>query len=59
MQAYLNRLAAKTTIGEVLRMKAEVQQLQMVEKADEADEAYTMEWAKDTAAVSRLLMGPS
>lgn len=59
VQAYLNRLAAKTTIGEVLRMKAEVQQLQMVDKADEADEAYTMEWAKDTAAVSRLLMGPS
>lgn len=59
VQAYLNRLAAKTTIGQVLRMKAEVQQLQMVEKADEADEAYTMEWAKDTAAVSRLLMGPS
>ena len=57
VQAYLKRLASKTTIGEVLRMKAEVQHLQMVENPEDADEAYTMEWAKDTAAVSRLLMG--
>jgi hypothetical protein len=56
VEGYLRRLASKTKIGEVLSLKAEVQGLKLVENADEADEAYTYEWAKDTAAVSRLLL---
>ena len=56
VQNYLRRLAAKTTVGEVLKKRAEVQHLQLVDSEAEADEKYTMEWAKDTAAVSRLLM---
>lgn len=56
VEGYLRRLASKTKIGEVLSMKAEVQGLKLVENADEADEVYTYEWAKDTAAVSRLLL---
>ena len=57
VMAYLRRLEAKTSIGEVLRMKADVQHLQSVDAPEKANEAYTMEWAKDTAAVSRLLLG--
>ena len=56
VEDYMRRMAAKTTIGQVLRMKAEVQGLTPTESAEEADEAYTYDWAKDTAAVSRLLL---
>ena len=56
VEAYLRRLRAKPTIGQLLRLKAEVQHLNTVATPGEATEAYTLSWAKDTAAVSRLLM---
>ena len=52
----LSRLRAKPTIGQLLRMKAEVQQLKLTDRPEEADEQYTYQWALDTAAVSRLLL---
>jgi len=36
-------------------MKAEAQHLEIVENANEADEAYTYEWALNPAEVSGLL----
>jgi hypothetical protein len=38
-------------------MKAKAQNLTLVERAEEADEAYTYEWALNPADVSKLLNG--
>ncbi|MBQ9645973.1 MAG: hypothetical protein IJV24_06435 [Prevotella sp.] len=56
VDAYLRRLAAKPTIGQVLRLKAEAQHLVAVDTPDAADEAYTLLWAQNPAAVSALLL---
>ena len=52
---YLRRLRSKPTIGQLLQMKAEVQQLPMTDTVGEADNAYTYEWAMDAARVNDLL----
>lgn len=51
---YLVRLKAKTTIGQLLSVKAEAQGLTLTE-TPAADETYTMDWAMNTAAVTKLL----
>jgi hypothetical protein len=56
VDAYLRRLRAKPTIGQLLRIKAEVQGLTLVDTPEAADEAYTLLWAQNPAAVSRLLI---
>lgn len=55
IEALLERLAAKVTVGELLGLKARAQGLTLVEKDDEADERYTLEWALNPADVSALL----
>jgi len=55
--AYLRRLRAKPTIGQLLRLKAEAQHLTLTERPEDADEAYTYQWALDSAAVNGLLLG--
>ena len=56
VNSYLERLRHKPTIGQVLSIKAEVQHLTRTDNPEEATECYTLAWAKDTAAVSRLLL---
>jgi len=56
IEKYLDKLEAKTTIGELLAVKAEAQRLELMD-TPEADEVYTYEWAMNSAAVSRLLIG--
>jgi len=56
IDAFLRRLQAKPTIGQVLQMKAEAQGLTMVEVPEQADEVYTTLWAQNSAQVSRLLL---
>ena len=56
VNSYLERLRHKPTIGQVLSIKAEVQNLTRTDNPEEATECYTLAWAKDTAAVSRLLL---
>jgi hypothetical protein len=51
----LGKLAAKLSIGQLLRIKAEVQGLQLME-TPQADEIYTREWAANAAAVTQLLV---
>ena len=51
----LHRLEKKLSVGELLQMKAKAQNLVQVDKAAEADEAYTYEWALNPAEVSLLL----
>jgi hypothetical protein len=56
VEALLKKLNAKLSIGKLLTVKAEAQGLTLVNTAAEADEAYTIEWAKNTAAVTKLLV---
>lgn len=55
IDSYLRQLSQKPTIGQVLLIKAEAQQQKRVDSLSQADEIYTLEWAHNTAAVSRLL----
>ncbi|MDO4497111.1 MAG: hypothetical protein Q4B58_04690 [Bacteroidales bacterium] len=55
IEALLNKLEAKLSVGELLDMKAKAQNLVAAETADEADEAYTYEWALNPADVTKLL----
>ena len=51
----LKRFGNKLSIGQVLRVKAEAQGLEIRDQSD-ADEVYTKEWAANMAAVSQLLV---
>lgn len=55
IEALLNKLEAKLSVGELLEMKAKAQDLVTAETAEEADEAYTYEWALNPADVTKLL----
>lgn len=55
IEALLRKLEAKLTIGQLLEIKANAQHLSKVETPDEADEAYTYEWALNPADVTKLL----
>jgi hypothetical protein len=57
IEALLHKLEAKLSVGELLDLKAQAQNLTSVENADEADEAYTYEWALNPAEVTKLLNG--
>jgi hypothetical protein len=53
---FMLALDQKMKIGEVLDIKANAQGLTKVDSPEEADEAYTSEWALDPAKVSLLLL---
>ena len=55
VEALLSKLEAKLTIGELLDWKAMAQNLELAATAQEADEAYTYEWALNPTDVARLL----
>ena len=55
INALLQKLNAKLSIGSLLALKAEAQGLTLSETID-ADESYTMQWAINTANVTRLLI---
>lgn len=55
VETLLAKLKSKTTIGNLLKIKAQAQQINIVETND-ADEVYTLEWAMNTAAVTKLLI---
>ena len=57
VEALLKKLNSKLSIGNLLIIKANAQGLTLVETAEVADEAYSLEWAKNTAAVTQLLVG--
>ncbi len=57
VEAFLRRLQAKPTIGQMLALRAEAQGLTVVGRADDADEVFTIQWARNTAQVSQLLFG--
>ena len=55
IEALLHKLEEKLSIGQLLDMKAKAQNLTIVENAEDADEAYTYEWALNPADVTKLL----
>ena len=57
IEALLHKLETKCSVGELLDMKAKAQNLTLVDNADDADEAYTYEWALNPAEVTRVLVG--
>jgi hypothetical protein len=56
VRALMAKLQAKLTVGKLLEVKAKAQGLARVAAAEEANEAYTREWAMNTAAVTQLLI---
>lgn len=57
IEALLHKLETKCSVGELLDMKAKAQNLTLVDSADEADDAYTYEWALNPAELTRVLVG--
>ena len=57
IEALLYKLEAKLSIGQLLDMKVKAQNLTVVENVEDADEAYTYEWALNPADVTKLLNG--
>lgn len=55
VEVLLHKLEAKLSVGELVEMKAKAQNLAIVASAEEADEAYTYEWALNPADVTKLL----
>lgn len=55
VETILNKLEKKLSVGGLLHMKATAQKLELVDTEDEADEAYTYEWALNPAEVTKLL----
>ena len=55
VELFLDRLSKKMTVGELLKIKAEAQNIEIIDNADEADEKYTYEWALQPEEVSKLL----
>ena len=59
VQSLLKRLDSKLTIGQLLTIKAEAQNLQVVSELDPkkpAAEVYELSWARNSAAVTQLLI---
>ena len=55
VELMLEKLSSKLNVGALLQLKAEAQGLQRLD-APTADENYTMEWVRNTAAVTQLLI---
>lgn len=55
IEAILKKLDSKLNIGQLLQIKAAAQNLEIV-ATPEADEVYSATWARNTAAVTKLLI---
>lgn len=55
VQAMLSKLKSKLNIGQLLQLKAEAQNLEVMKNPD-ADEVYDMKWAMNPALVTQLLI---
>lgn len=56
VKTLLRKLDAKFKIGTLLELKAEIQCLEIVKDSSYADEVYDMNWALNTAEVSKLFL---
>lgn len=56
VEAMLDKLNSKTTVGNILALKALAQGLVLIDDATNADEVYNTEWARDIAGITQLLI---
>ena len=56
VEGLIQKLDAKLKIGDLLRLKAKMQGLKIVNLSAAADEVYDMDWALNTAEVSKLFL---
>jgi len=59
IKSLLKRLDSKMTIGQLLKVKAAAQNIQIVRELDRntpPDEIYDMDWARNSAAVTQLMV---
>ena len=56
IKALLGKLESKLSVGNLLAIKAEAQNLTILETAENADEVYDANWAINSAAVTKLLV---
>jgi len=56
IKGLLSKLESKLSVGNLLAIKAEAQNLTMLETAENADEVYDANWAINAAAVTKLLV---
>lgn len=54
--ALMHRLKCKITVGKALRIMAQARKMQIVDTPDQADQAYTAQWALDIPAVIHTLL---
>ena len=52
----LSKLKAKLKLGTLLEIKAAVHNLTIVDDPEKADEVYSLDWAKNTAEVSKFFL---
>lgn len=55
IQAMIRKLSTKMSIGNLLKIKAEAQNLEIVE-TENADEIYDLSWASQPAKVTQLFV---
>ena len=55
VETLIAKLKSKTSIGNLLAIKAQAQNIEIID-AENADESYTIPWAMNTAAVTKLLV---
>lgn len=55
LEGLLDKLNSKITIGDLLSIKAKAQHIELTDCPD-SDEAYTLSWALNSAAVTKLLI---
>lgn len=56
VETFLQHLKEKLSIGQLLDLKREAQQLTLVDDKESADEVYTYDWALNPAEVSKLML---
>ncbi len=56
VRAMLSKLKSKLNIGALLQIKAEAQNLTILDNIENADEIYDMKWAINASAVTQLLV---
>ncbi len=59
VKGLLKKIANKLSIGDLLKIKAKAQHLQLVDDPELANEVYTYQWALNPAEVSRLIDLPT
>lgn len=56
LETLVKRLEKKMTIGDLLTIKAIAQHLELIDRKEEADEAYTYNWAMNPSDVAQLML---